>query len=210
MSPITQTKQVFVAYPYTLYDKKLYRRAYTRAGEEYGVNFFFADERISNMHILQKIQRQILISDFSIFDVSGWNANVALELGIAYASPSVDWYICYNPAKNAHKDVPSDLRGIDRIQYGDLSDLERNLVVLLDQRYPGQRAKNELEGHELRMRDRVLSLLRDVGRGMQTREIADALGCTQRLAGVLIDALADSGEIRSVGAKRGKRYLLKD
>lgn len=203
------TKQVFVAYPYTLYDKKAYRQAYRRAGDEYGVDFFFADERITNMHILQKIQRQILIADFSIFDISGWNPNVALELGIAYASEGTSWYICYNPSKNAHQDVPSDLRGIDRIQYSDLRELERKLVVLLNQRYPGQRPE-PLSEHELQMRNRVPAVLRDAGAGMSTREVADTLKITQNMALVLLEALLADGEIQSVGATKGRKYLLND
>lgn len=203
-----RTKQVFVAYPYTLYDKKTYRRAFERAGAEYGVTFFFADERITSMHILEKIRRQIEIADFSIFDISGWNANVALELGMAYALPHVSWYICYNPAQNARKDVPSDIRGIDRIQYEDLAELERQLIVLLDQNYP-QLPKESLQDHESQMRGRVVALLRSAKKSMSVKEISESLECSQGMAAVLINGLVEAGEIESSGAKKGKRYLLK-
>ena len=202
------SKQVFVAYPYSLYDKNKYRRAYKRASIEYGVSFFFADERITNMHILAKIRRQIEIADFSIFDISGWNPNVSLELGMAYVLPGVDWYICYNPDKNAHRDVPSDIRGIDRIQYRNFEELEDRLIVLLDQQYPRKPVKT-LHDHEEPMREQVLSLLRGAEAGLQITQIAKNLQCTQAMAGALIKALVDAKKIESTGAKRGTRYRIK-
>lgn len=208
MANISSTKQVFVAYPYSLYDKKKYRRAYERAGADYGVNFFFADERITNMHILLKIRRQIEIADFSIFDISGWNPNVSLELGMAYVLPNVSWYICYNPSQNARHDVPSDIRGIDRIEYENLSNLEDELIILLDQEYPRQQVK-PLRDHEEQMRKRVLSLLRDTGDELQAKQIAQELQCTPAMAGALIRALVEAGEIETTGAKKGMRYRIK-
>ncbi|MBE8158325.1 MAG: hypothetical protein HAW59_02885 [Betaproteobacteria bacterium] len=198
MVKTNQTKQVFVAYPYTLYEKKPYRRVFERAGAEYGVTFFFADERITNMHILGKIRREIEIADFSIFDISGWNANVALELGMAYALPYVSWYICYNPSKNARRDVPADIRGIDRIQYDDFAELERKLIVLLNQNYP-RLQEESLQDHETQMRGRVVSLLREAEGGLPIKEIAELLKCSQGMASVLINGLMESGEVESAG-----------
>jgi predicted nucleotide-binding protein len=126
------TQQVFVAYAYTVYDKKDYRRVFSNLEKAYGVKFIFADERITNMHILQKIISYIRGSDFSLFDISSWNPNVTLELGIALAM-SADWYICFNPDKTELSEVPSDIRGIDRIQYSGFADLEDKLTVLLEQ-----------------------------------------------------------------------------
>ena len=208
MDNIGSTKQVFVAYPYSLYDKKTYRRTYERAGAEYGVSFFFADERITNKRTLDKILREIKIADFSIFDVSGWNSNVSLELGMAYTLPNVDWYICYNSNKNARHNVPSNIHGIDRIEYEDFSGLERKLIILLDHEYPRQPAEL-LCDHEEQMRERVLLLLCDVEAGLQMTQIARELQCTQAMAGALIRALLDAEEIESTGAKRGTRYRIK-
>ena len=86
------TKQIFVAYAYNLYDQRDYRKVYTSLEKAFGVKFIFADEKITNMHILQKIISYIRGSDFSLFDISSWNPNVTLELGIALAT-SDDWYI---------------------------------------------------------------------------------------------------------------------
>ena len=98
------TKQIFVAYAYTLYDQRDYRKVYSALEKAFGVKFIFADEKITNMHILQKIISYIRGSDFSLFDISAWNPNVTLELGIALAT-SDDWYICFNPEKtDPHRD----------------------------------------------------------------------------------------------------------
>ena len=94
--PTNPSKQVFVAYAYGLYDKRDYRKVFANLERAFGVRFIFADEKITNMHILQKILSYIRSSDFSLFDISSWNPNVTLELGIALAL-SDDWYICFNP-----------------------------------------------------------------------------------------------------------------
>ena len=129
------TKQVFVAYAYGLYDKRDYRKVFSALERAFGVRFVFADEKITNMHILQKIVSYIKASDFSLFDISSWNPNVTLELGVALAL-SDDWYICFDPKHTNVSEVPSDIRGIDRIQYGSFAELEDKLTALLDQRYP--------------------------------------------------------------------------
>src|SRR6185369_15567184 len=106
---ITLRKQVFVAYSYKLYPKDDYRKLYREIERQYDVTFIFADEKITNMHIMKKIESYIRSSDFSIFDISGWNPNVTLELGFAMAAND-QWYIAIDPAKTETKEVPSDLR----------------------------------------------------------------------------------------------------
>jgi DNA-binding NarL/FixJ family response regulator len=124
---------VFVAYPYS-FSKADYRRVYREVGSRHGVRFQYADEMITNRHILEKIAGMIRHADFSIFDITAWNANVTLELGIAIGS-ECDYYIAFNP-KVKRKAVPSDLGGIDRLQYHDYSELSSGLDRLLTQRYP--------------------------------------------------------------------------
>ena len=63
---------------------------FTAVGKAFNVKFVFADERIQNVHMLEKIRGYIVDSVFGIYDISGWNPNVALELGLALglASPA--------------------------------------------------------------------------------------------------------------------------
>ena len=49
------TKQIFVAYAHTLHDQRDYRKSYTALERSFDVKFVFAEEEISDMHVLQKI-----------------------------------------------------------------------------------------------------------------------------------------------------------
>lgn len=199
------TRQVFVAYPYNIYPDADYRRVYRDVGRDFDVRFVFADERISGEIMMEKALQNIRASDFSVFDISGWNPNVALELGMAY-SLDARHYICYNPAHNAVKDVPSNLRGISRIQYDSLSKLESQLVKLLDQQYP--RESEPPEKHAARMRGAAARLLKKSGdKGLSIAEISDMLQCNKRMARVIMEEMMADGEAASVGERRGMRYV---
>ena len=202
-----RTRQVFVAYPYNLYPDADYRRVYQGVGRSFDVRFVFADEQVSNLHIMAKILRDIRASDFSMFDISGWNPNVTLELGMAYALDAPH-YICYNPAHNARRDVPSNLRGFSRIQYDSMAKLENGLVALLNQQYP--RERESLEEHTARMRGMVLRLLKSVGaKGMSVAEISETLQCYERMASALLEEMVEKGEVASTGGRRDPRYVVK-
>ncbi len=82
-SQAKKSRQVFVAYSYRHIDKKDYRRAFESVGKAFDVDFVFADEKISSLHILQKIANYIRESQFGIYDITAWNPNVTLELGLA-------------------------------------------------------------------------------------------------------------------------------
>jgi len=121
-NPTKNSRQIFVAYSYRLYPKADYRKVYKELSEAFNVEFVFADEKITSLHILQKIANYIRSSRFGIYDISGWNANVTLELGLAFGL-NEKAFIAIDPAKTDISEVPSDLRGIDRIQYGSYSEL---------------------------------------------------------------------------------------
>ncbi len=76
------SRSIFVAYPYE-FSKDDYRGAFNEVAEEYEVEFTYADEQITSQQILEKVTRMIKESGFAIFDITNWNPNVALELGIA-------------------------------------------------------------------------------------------------------------------------------
>jgi hypothetical protein len=200
----TLTKQVFVAYAYSLYDQRDYRKVYASLEKAFGIKFIFADEKITNMHILQKIISYIRGSDFSLFDISAWNPNVTLELGIALAT-SDDWYICFNPDETDIKEVPSDIRGLDRIQYKSFSELEDRLSVLLDQWYP-RSTRTTVEDYFEKAQADVLSLLTKQP-GLRVNEIADILGMNLRMAQVATGQLMGDKRLRLEGKTRGAKYF---
>jgi hypothetical protein len=123
------TRRVFVAYPYSIPAIE-YRAAFREVGDRFGVRFVYADERITNMHVLAKIYLMILESAFGIYDVSGWNANVTLELGMALGLRETS-YILMNPTAHVSEEAPADLRGFDRIEYRTLEELGSKLDQLL-------------------------------------------------------------------------------
>lgn len=193
-----------MAYAYGLYDKRDYRKVFSNLENVFGVRFIFADEKITNMHILQKILSYIRGSDFSIFDISAWNPNVTLELGIALAL-SDNWYICFNPSQTNLSEVPSDIRGIDRIQYMSFADLEDKLTVLLDQRYP-RSSRIGVDDYLAGLEDDISDLLkREPGLGVV--DISDILGVHKRMAQVAVRQMLEAGKLRSEGKTKGVKYF---
>lgn len=73
-----------------------------------------ANEKITNNHLLVKIKKNIEECDFAIFDITGWNPNVCLELGLAHGM-QMDYYILNN--NTIKNEAPSDIKGIERIDY---------------------------------------------------------------------------------------------
>jgi hypothetical protein len=122
------SRQVFVAYPFSI-PADDYRSALRRVGDRFGVRFVYADEQITNQHILAKIYALILESAFGLYDLTGWNANVTLELGIALGLKETAYFLL-NPAGHGSADAPADLRGFDRIDYKSYGQLEARLNQL--------------------------------------------------------------------------------
>ena len=201
--PAPLQRQIFVAYAYNLYDRRDYRRIFAALEKTYGVKFIFADEKITNMHILQKIISYIKASDFSIFDISDWNPNVTLELGVALAL-SDNWYICFNPKKGQKDEVPSDIKGMDRIQYESFAELEEKLSALLGQRYPKE-IRQPLEDYIATQREEVKKLVNEHP-GLKMNAIADLLRVEVKTAQVIVGPMVGA-TIRVEGQRRGARYF---
>jgi hypothetical protein len=127
-----QSRSVFVGYPYKI-PADDYRSVFNSVSEEYDVSFVFANDELTKKHILEKIAEMIRAADFSLFDITYWNPNVALELGIAVGG-GLDFYILFDPSKEA-TDVLSDLRGIDRINYTSYKELRDELARLIRGQY---------------------------------------------------------------------------
>ena len=86
---------VFVACPYT---PKAQFKAFRKALRTVPLEFHYADSQIKTRHVLDRIRRGIVRTDFSLFDISGWNANVTLELGLAEGL-NKDYYILFRPER---------------------------------------------------------------------------------------------------------------
>lgn len=199
-------KQVFVAYSYRLYPKDDYRRLYRELEEKYDVTFIFADEKITNMHIMKKIETYIRGSDFSIFDISGWNPNVTLELGFAMAIGD-QWFIAIDPSKTDINEVPSDLRGLDRIQYSSYTEFGGKLTALLEQRYP-KKARGTIDNYLEERRAEIRELLAQ-NPGMTIVSMAQVLQIEVPVAQLALRPMYESGELETTGNRKGMKYYLK-
>jgi hypothetical protein len=205
-SPAKNQRQVFVAYSYKLYPKQDYRRGFQELARAFKVEFTFADERITSLHILQKIANYIRTSRFGIYDISGWNPNVTLELGLAFGMGERS-FIAIDPAKTEIDEVPSDLRGMDRIQYGSYTDLQQGVERLLQQEFPVQPA-HDVENQLSQLRDQTISVVGD-SEGLKIPDIAKLLGVSIDMAKVVVKPLVGKS-LRIEGIKRGARYFLQD
>ena len=196
-------RQIFVAYSYRLYDKRDYRRCFTEIGKAFEVEFVFADERISSLHILQKIASYIRESQFGIYDITGWNPNVTLELGLALGMGE-KVFIALNPDKTELDDVPSDLKGVDRLQYSSFADLEDELERLLSQAMPPPRDP-QAEDFMMQLQNRVVDTV-NKSPGMAISTIAKAIGVKVELARLAARNELDN-RLRTEGYTRGTKYF---
>ena len=170
-------RQIFVAYPWALYDDRTaYKRAYTSVQKALNVKCVFAEQRVSTGTVLEKIVEMIESAAFGIYDVSQWNANVTLEYGVAIRLGS-QAFIAFNPNETDLGDVPSDVRGYDRLQYRDLDELSNAVEDLVVQELgTGSARPDPLEAD----RRELLAVIRD--HPWQTvRQLAETQRPPQRL-----------------------------
>ncbi|NTW59007.1 MAG: hypothetical protein HGA43_07560 [Nitrospirae bacterium] len=198
---------VFVACPYD--EKKFKFSAFKKELETLPLSLTYANTTLETKQLLDKIKRLIRVADFSFFDLSMWNSNVALELGLADGIKT-DYYILVNGKLD--KDVPSDIKGIQRIHYSSLNgahDSLRDQVMqyFFKKKYPLTRdfwRKISRHRNAAKMVDfglRVLSFLRDHDAVSSSEFAALAKGLRLRAPDrtVSIDALV---ELRAMSKSR--------
>ena len=205
-NPARKARQIFVAYSYKLYPKADYRRVFQEMAKAFQVEFVFADEKLTSLHILQKIANYIRESRFGIYDISGWNPNVTLELGLAFGL-SEKAFIAIDPAKTGIDEVPSDLRGMDRIQYSSYAELQSGLERLLAQEFPFQ-PTHDVENQLTQLRGQAVKLVAE-SEGLKIPDIAVLLGVSVDIAKLVVKPLVGE-KLRIEGVKRGAKYYLID
>lgn len=201
---VRHDRTVFVAYPYKLYPQADYRRVYKNLASAFDVKFEFADEKITSMHILQKIADLIRSSAFGLYDISGWNPNVTLELGLAFGL-NERAYIAIDPSKTDIKEVPSDVRGLDRIEYSSYAELEEGVGRLLGQELPVERT-HEVENQLDKLRTEAIRLVSE-SEGLKINDLAKLLGVSTDIAKLVVKPLVGQ-KLEVKGATRAARYYL--
>jgi hypothetical protein len=204
-NPTRNQRQIFVAYSYRLYPKADYRKVYSELQKAFNVEFIFADEKITNLHILQKIVDFIRSSRFGIYDISGWNPNVTLELGLAFGL-NEKAFIAIDPSKTPVEEVPADLRGIDRIQYDSYTTLGEGISKLLAQEVPVQ-PTHDVENQLLVLRTQTKKII-EQSEGLRVVDIARLLGVSVDMAKVVVAPMIGT-EFDVRGKTRGARYYIK-
>jgi hypothetical protein len=202
-NPARDPRQIFVAYSYDLYPKDDYRKPYVEMGKAFNVKFVFADEKITTLHILQKIVNYIRSARFGIYDISGWNPNVTLELGLAFGLGEKA-YIAIDPSKTKVDEVPADLRGIDRVQYSSLPELQAGLERILAQELP-LRIAHDMEDQLTSLRRRAVEVVGQSQYGLKIGDIARLLGVSVDVAKLLVGPLVGR-ELEIKGVTRGAKY----
>lgn len=104
---------VFVACSYT---PLATFQAFRKALERVPLEFHYADSAIKTAHVLERIRQGIVRCDYSLFDITDWNANVTLELGLAEGL-NENYYILFKRGKGDKVQPPSDIQGLQRFQY---------------------------------------------------------------------------------------------
>lgn len=111
----TRFPNVFVGHPLGgRFATKKFRRIF----QELPFKVVYGNTDLQTKHLLSLMKSNIVKSDFSIFDLSDWNPNVALELGITEGlkrKPNKDYYILLNTRRS--REVPADIRGLQRLEY---------------------------------------------------------------------------------------------
>ena len=196
-------RQIFVAYPWSVYPNRAnYKKAYSDLERPLGVTFIFAEERISTSHVLDKIIAMIEGAVFGIYDVTGWNPNVTLEYGIARGI-GAKAFIAFNPDQTNKDDVPADVRGYDRLQYRDFTELSEKVTTLIGQELgSAPRPIDPVESDR-----RKLIALIGASPGQTVRQLAEVMD--QRIDYVQLLLRRSESELRTEGQTRGQRYFVR-
>jgi len=120
---MTESK-MFVAHVFNQEYMDDFRRAVSEVCKQLNIVSVYADDKLINGHILQdKIYKQIEEADICLFEISETQKpNVFIELGYAQGKNKQTVLVMKNGVV-----PPSDLAGIDRIEYSSFLDLEEKL-----------------------------------------------------------------------------------
>ncbi len=114
---------VFVGCPYS---GPFNFAAFKGALDRVPFRWYYADTGLTTKHLLGILTSYISAVDYCIFDISTWNPNVALEIGLAEGL-GVDYYILLN--RRLKKNVPADIQGLQRIEYTSVKSLDTDGLI---------------------------------------------------------------------------------
>lgn len=127
VNPPLERNKVFVGMPFSDTYLDSYNYGIKTALDSLGYVHFRADETISNIDIMCKICREIQSSGLAVFNISGLNPNVMLELGLAYGIGKPIIIV-----KDINTVALTDLGSIEYIEYSHAYDLAQKLKRALE------------------------------------------------------------------------------
>lgn len=210
---------VFMGYPYepplALDD---YRKLVKELQQELPVRFWYFLDEVTTAEMMRKIWRAVLRSDLSVFDVTGGNANVAFELGLAVAVEKRCMTLQMTGKPNPL--AKADLGYAERMEYTSAVTLKEKLrdfvkakssaiQLLKEISYQPRPAGLDLSPAELQAR--LTALVTKVFNAKHVvKSQATAIMKGEGLAAWALNALRVSGVLKVEGARRGARWVFTD
>jgi hypothetical protein len=210
--------QVFIGCPFLHAVRKNYDRLKGELEAETPLHIVLADTTAvsSTDYLLEHITSLIRESAACIFDVTGGNPNVSLEVGIAHTMPADFLLALYTRKPRAQqtsekelreagevKAIISDLQGKNRVEYKTYGVLKDQLVSRFLVRLPYMKRWNDFKKRNTSLVKHALQVFDDVrssGRSLRPRVIA-ALEGTGIDADNLLTALVGT---KLITVKRGR------
>lgn len=204
---------VFVGCPYS---GKFNFSSFKSALDRLPFRWYYADTHLTTKHLLGILTSYIKAVDYCIFDISTWNPNVALEIGLAEGL-GVDYYILLN--KKLKKAVPADIQGLQRIEYDSFTSLGPEGLIpqivryLVKEHTHPRNIANSLAGpnrtKQFFFALEVLAFLRDNAR-IPPSEI-ERLGRGSYLRDIdrqnVLNQMGELGLLGSIGSRKGPSLL---
>jgi hypothetical protein len=215
---MAKSHQVFIGCPFLKAIRKNYDQLKTELEAETPLHVVLADTTsiTSTDYLLEHITTLIRESAGCIFDATGGNPNVSLEVGIAHALPADFLLALYTRKPRIQRDAQatleregevrpliSDLQGRNRIEYKTYNSLKKQVVARYLERLPYMRRWKEFSKRNRNLVKPALELFGEVrssGRTLRTRVIA-MLDGTGIQADVFLRSLSQA---RLLTVKRGR------
>lgn len=196
--------RVFFAFPYNVEDE--YRRILIAACHDLRTAYVFGDGSVSATTLIEKMSHDIEACDHAFFDITAFNPNVMIELGMAYQHKK-RVYFMYDerrhknaPATKAMKElVPTNIRGQDHFAYSSL--VEFNLKVRGALRNALGIGRNELHETKLKIRRALAKRPQRIG------ELATTIGQQdQSQVSEALTVLRIEGKVTCKGKGMGAKW----
>ncbi|WP_138296421.1 MULTISPECIES: TIR domain-containing protein [unclassified Clostridium] len=123
VNPELNTRKVFIGMPFDSQFNDSYNYGIIPALNSQYYEPYKADNQSSTIDLMCKVCREIQSCKFAIINISGSNPNVMFELGLAYGLGKNVILI-----KDKNTEVPSDIKGIEYIEYYHAKDLQDKLT----------------------------------------------------------------------------------